>query len=679
MSTLDLEVLLYGSGCGLEKTRLTKKENGKRRGWIPDSTLNYKLFLFLWGVFGCYYYIPKKFVAVSSKSKELFFRLGNHIIDRVFVMKEERMVMKALKNRFYLNQWQLISVGMFWFVYDKTVDLFMMYLSYHNMIEIFLVLNEMQFIVKSMMSLFLDKWIFDKLRLATQIRSVKSYDKMDQNLSPIMMSDFLEAKGVIMSVLENVRVNLIFAVFDKAVLCFQVYFLVISVNSPLALFLCTCALVIHQLVTRNYNRKTSQLSEQYGTKFQKYNSARTTTCAMVDAGEVDTKHYVSWLTHMITIYSELKIRWRAKTIFLDFLMYANIFIIYCVSNYSHPGQIKLHFIFMQSYLLSSSLKIINSIITKDNSSSYKVKLETTLKLLNKHKGLEEMGNGCLVKDIWLKNPVSFQFNDISFCGCVYEWMATNRFRKQFVVEKCHRKNRTETLPWMNGSANKKSLRDKIHLPLGSRVLIIGDSGSGKSTLCNILSGKRSSPDLVLDDFTRVNYSGGLVLDNFNESMKKSCSWIGEGASSSICVNKMTVSDLFFIETPFKGEPDSEELETMDEILEICKLKEFAQKTATEERSEMTFPSSGEKNRIHLACRLNQIRSENTSIVIWDEGDKGLSEDMFMDILEGVNSFLGKKQTLVLVSHCEIAKTLVNWDYVVKMEKGEIHYDSKKDD
>ena len=80
-------------------------------------------------------------------------------------------------------------------------------------------------------------------------------------------------------------------------------------------------------------------------------------------------------------------------------------------------------------------------------------------------------------------------------------------------------------------------------------------------------------------------------------------------------------------------------------------------------------SAGEKNRLHaMACSWKAYSDPKVQLVVWDEGEQGLSTDMYLRILAFVSKAFRSK-TFVVITHCPGADVALKevWDKVIRLK------------
>lgn len=223
---------------------------------------------------------------------------------------------------------------------------------------------------------------------------------------------------------------------------------------------------------------------------------------------------------------------------------------------------------------------------------------------------------------------------------------------------------------LNGLGDQHSL--VIHR--GDRILVGGASGCGKSSMFRQLFRMNTINETLL------SHSGYIQ-------------WIAENVAPAIDYKYLTMELMFDINPPQHRHANIGTI-GHNEVLSLAKL-EFVKcfkldslykrcccavredgkgdlkgskngKISRPTDKYLVNVSAGEKSRLHsMSCLWRAIYDEQISTIVWDEGDQGLSTDMFVDILQHVDTY-SKGKTLICISHCEAAKDLQIWNHKMIM-------------
>lgn len=236
---------------------------------------------------------------------------------------------------------------------------------------------------------------------------------------------------------------------------------------------------------------------------------------------------------------------------------------------------------------------------------------------------------------------------------------------------------TVTLVRVEGSRHDPSTCEstgRLQILRGDRVLVWGTSGCGKSSL--------------LQEVFRMN-----TIDSSSKTHNAYVQWISEGVAPTIDFKYLTMESMFdFTVTEMS---DSTSRTALDEerrhflkCFDLTSLHERcreARKDSQKKQSDannttektvdfdfdigyLTNVSAGEKNRLHsMACLWKAIHDEQISTIVWDEGDQGISDEMFVSTLQSIDR-LTKEKTLICISHCSHARDMNMWDSMVEFGK-----------
>ena len=178
----------------------------------------------------------------------------------------------------------------------------------------------------------------------------------------------------------------------------------------------------------------------------------------------------------------------------------------------------------------------------------------------------------------------------------------------------------------------------LEIHKGDKILIQGESGSGKTTLINLICGL-------------LEPTKGKIL--LNESRYKKI--LGNINIGYVSQNIYLIDDS--IEENIKFNSDRDDEATFSEVIKICKISEFLDKTRNEKSGvgeAGSKLSGGQRQRIALARALYN----KPDILILDEGTSGIDQAMEKIILNDINKF-NKNLILMFISHRNIDQSFFN--------------------
>jgi Fe-S cluster assembly ATP-binding protein len=205
----------------------------------------------------------------------------------------------------------------------------------------------------------------------------------------------------------------------------------------------------------------------------------------------------------------------------------------------------------------------------------------------------------------------------------------------------------------------------LELEKGKIYALMGPNGSGKSTLANVIMGnpkyKVSFGKIILDkkDITKLSPDKRAKKGIF-------MSFQNPKEISGVTINnliKRAYSELNSKSSIFKAR------ERIDNSLKDLNLdKSFSERYVNEGFS------GGEKKKSEIL----QLLALDPKIVILDETDSGLDIDALRTVATGVNKFLNKEKTILIISHYKRIFNFIKPDKVVIMINGKIALEGKGD-
>lgn len=232
------------------------------------------------------------------------------------------------------------------------------------------------------------------------------------------------------------------------------------------------------------------------------------------------------------------------------------------------------------------------------------------------------------------------------------------------TEKFNKFNHNIELHDVNFRYGKNTILKSINLKIKKNrtIAFVGESGSGKTTLVNLLAG--------LMPIT----SGRILFDSINYDeldLKTYRNRIGYITQEPVIFN-----DDIFNNVTFWAEPNKENYERFNKVLEEAAVKSFIETLPDKEKTILGNNginlSGGQKQRISVARELYK----DIDILIMDEATSALDSETEKKVQESIESLKGK-YTLIIVAHR--LSTIKYADEIVLMKNGEIksiaEYDS----
>lgn len=205
----------------------------------------------------------------------------------------------------------------------------------------------------------------------------------------------------------------------------------------------------------------------------------------------------------------------------------------------------------------------------------------------------------------------------------------------------------------------RSSSSDVEIFQGERVLVCGDSGSGKSSM-------------LQDVLGMTRYEDGIINS-------KSYQWIGEGVASSIDYKYLTMSRIFSLDCPTEVTERTMGAESvfgknlniggeeryLVKLFSLDKLYQRSMRPSSNSKCggmlNLENASAGEKSRLQaISCIWRAKKDPEIKLVVWDEGEQGISPSLYLKILQGLDTYL-TGMTMICVSHCVKARTLSMWD------------------
>jgi Fe-S cluster assembly ATP-binding protein len=207
----------------------------------------------------------------------------------------------------------------------------------------------------------------------------------------------------------------------------------------------------------------------------------------------------------------------------------------------------------------------------------------------------------------------------------------------------------------------KSLNLKINK--GEIHAIMGPNGSGKSTFSKVLAGHPAYSILGGD----ILFKGSSILDLEPEDRSN----LGIFLAFQYPIEIPGVSNEDFLrlaynsKQKFYNKPEVDPLEFLSIIDE--KLKLVSMSSSFLSRNVNEGFSGGEKKRNEIL----QMILLDSELSILDETDSGLDIDALKIISNGINNFMNKDKSIVLITHYQRLLDYINPTYVHVMQDGKI--------
>jgi Fe-S cluster assembly ATP-binding protein len=207
----------------------------------------------------------------------------------------------------------------------------------------------------------------------------------------------------------------------------------------------------------------------------------------------------------------------------------------------------------------------------------------------------------------------------------------------------------------------KNLNLKVHK--GEIHAIMGPNGSGKSTFSKVIAGHPAYSILGGD----ILFKGSSILDLEPEER----SHLGIFLAFQYPIEIPGVSNEDFLrlaynsKQKFYNKPEVDPIEFLSIINEKLKLVNMSPLFLSRNVNEGF--SGGEKKRNEIL----QMILLDSEISILDETDSGLDIDALKIISSGINNFMNKNKSIILITHYQRLLDYVNPTYVHVMQDGKI--------
>ena len=208
--------------------------------------------------------------------------------------------------------------------------------------------------------------------------------------------------------------------------------------------------------------------------------------------------------------------------------------------------------------------------------------------------------------------------------------------------------------------NKEILKNlNLSLEKGKVYALMGPNGSGKSTLANVLMGnpkyKVTSGEILFNgkDITKISVSEKAKLGIF-----LSFQYPQE-------IEGITISN--FLRTAYNSlnEKNIAPIDFIKLIKEKSKELNIDEKLLRRHLNDGF--SGGEKKKIEIL----QMLILNPKLVVLDETDSGLDIDSLKTLSKGINNFISKDKTILIITHYRRILDHIKPDKIFVMKSGEI--------
>ena len=195
----------------------------------------------------------------------------------------------------------------------------------------------------------------------------------------------------------------------------------------------------------------------------------------------------------------------------------------------------------------------------------------------------------------------------------------------------------------------------IKFDIGRTYIVMGANGVGKSTLLHSIMGR---PDLEVNG--TLEFNGKDISELEVEERAKAGMFVGFQSPTSI----PGLSNFQFLKQALdtKGKDIKATLDKFKSLTNELNLPE-----GWDKRNLNTDASGGEKKKNELI----QMQMLNTTLAMLDEPDSGLDVDGIKALIEQLNSWRTKDNTLIVVTHYQKLVEGLNPDKVLVLKKDEV--------
>ena len=226
-------------------------------------------------------------------------------------------------------------------------------------------------------------------------------------------------------------------------------------------------------------------------------------------------------------------------------------------------------------------------------------------------------------------------------------------------------NRILEINKLNVFINEIKILNNLNLKInkGEIHVIMGKNGSGKSTLSKVIAGHPAYSNL--DGKILFNNKNILDLDPETRSL------LGIFLAFQYPIEISGVTNEDFLRLAYNSKQFNKNLKEINPIdfLKLIndKLKTVDINSAFLSRNVNEGFSGGEKKRNEIL----QMILLNSSLCLLDETDSGLDIDALKIISDGINYFISKNKSIIIITHYKRILDYIKPDFIHIMKNGEI--------
>jgi Fe-S cluster assembly ATP-binding protein len=226
-------------------------------------------------------------------------------------------------------------------------------------------------------------------------------------------------------------------------------------------------------------------------------------------------------------------------------------------------------------------------------------------------------------------------------------------------------NRILEINKLNVFINEIRILNNLNLKInkGEIHVIMGKNGSGKSTLSKVIAGHPAYSNL--DGKILFNNKNILDLDPETRSL------LGIFLAFQYPIEISGVTNEDFLRLAYNSKQFNKNLKEINPIdfLKLIndKLKTVDINSAFLSRNVNEGFSGGEKKRNEIL----QMILLNSSLCLLDETDSGLDIDALKIISDGINYFISKNKSIIIITHYKRILDYIKPDFIHIMKNGEI--------